>query len=112
MIINVLFSIVGPDIPRDEFSFLSRIMEPVILNDRGGRLFIDALIVAESLTASMYGLDIFGRDPQIIGAWNFDGTMVEGHTLNIEAWRQVAEEESAVEFINTHGWAGWAEKQI
>uniref|UniRef100_UPI0030DB2C8C hypothetical protein n=1 Tax=uncultured Arenimonas sp. TaxID=546226 RepID=UPI0030DB2C8C len=65
-----------------------------------------------------------GRAPTLIGAWNEDGTQVEGYALNEAEWLAVAPDEldttdpdnpvpvRPTAFREIHGWAGWGEKQL
>lgn len=118
---NLVFSMQGPRLTEEQASGFAAFAQWVVLHERNGRLLVDGIGEQANVEAVMGLLTQLGRAPAVIGAWNPDGTMVEGYTLDEAAWVAVAPDiPPAVEggqptrptgFSEIHGWAGWAPKQ-
>lgn len=121
--INVLLSIVGPRLTKRQSLQFSQVAQWVVLNERNGRICVDALGSREALGAALNALDQLGRAPIVIGAWERDGTPAAGYPLVKRAWLAVAPDEfdltdpenqiavRPTRWREVHRWQGWAPKQ-
>lgn len=117
--INLLFSMLGPRLTDEQAGSFAAFAQWAVLHERGGRLLVDGIGQQADVERVMLMLQGAGREPRIIGAWNFDGTLVEGYALDEAAWLAVAPDEldadgnasRPTEFREIHGWAGWEPKQ-
>lgn len=121
MMINLLFSMVGPRMSEEAASAFSAYAQWVVLNERNGRLLVDAIGEQAAVSAAFSALNLMGRDPIVIGMWQEDGAKLDN--VNLEAWLDVApdvlstdEEGEAVtsrptQWSDIHRWSGWGEKQ-
>lgn len=121
--ISLIFSMNGPRLTEEQASGFSAFAQWVVLHERNGRLLVDGIGEQANVEAVMSMLTQAGRQPTIIGAWNEDGTPVDGYALNEAEWLAVAPDEfDAIDpenpipvrptaFRGIHGWAGWAAKQ-
>lgn len=122
--ISLIFSMLGPRLTEDQASGFAAFAQWVVLNERNGRLLVDGIGEQANVESVMSMLTQLGRAPAVIGAWNLDGTMVEGYTLNEAEWLAVAPDDfdttdpenpvpvRPAAFREIHGWAGWASKQL
>lgn len=122
--ISLIFSMLGPRLTDEQASGFTTFAKWVVLNERNGRLLVDGIGQQASVEAVMAMLTQAGRDPRIIGAWNPDGSPVEGYPLNEAEWLAVAPDEfdtsdpenpvpvRPTAFREIHGWAGWEPKQL
>lgn len=122
MIVNILFSILGPALEGEQLEQFSAFGQWATLNERSGRLLFDAVAHPEAVTQAQQALAAIGREPVIIGAWHQDGTPVPDYPLNVSAWLDVAPDEvdasdpenpvhsRPTEFLEIHRWAGWEPK--
>ena len=121
--ITILFSMLGPRLDESQADQFSAFAQWVVLNERDGRLLVDGIGEQTDITRAIGALTAMGRAPRIIGAWNQDGTRVEGIALDHDAWVEVAPDlvdrtdpenpvyYRPVAFEETHRWAGWGSKQ-
>ena len=121
---NVLFSVAAGPLTDDERERLSKVEASwVLLNTRLGRFFIDIIGPKAQLQAIRDKLTALGRDPIVIGIFDSDGALI-GQPNKAE-WLKVAQDVNAYDadgvlistsrptaFVNTHQWAGWAEKRV
>ena len=117
--INLVFSMNGPMLTDEQSGKFSAFAQWVVLNERNGKLLVDGIGKQEDVGQVVGILQQMGRAPKVIGAWNMDGTLVEGYALDESAWVEVAPdvvvEEVAVRptgFSEIHSWGGWAPKNI
>lgn len=122
--ISLIFSMLGPRLTEEQASGFSAFAQWVVLNERNGRLLVDGIGEQANVESVMAMLTQAGRQPTIIGAWQQDGTPVEGYPLNEVEWLAVAPDDfdttdpenptpvRPTAFRETHGWAGWAPKQL
>lgn len=116
--ISLIFAMNGPRLTEDQAGGFAAFARWVVVNERNGRLLVDGIGEQENVERAMGLLAQLGRDPAVIGAWDIDGTMIPGYTLNEAAWLAVAPDIPPAEeggqptrptaFAETHGWAGWA----
>lgn len=121
--INLIFTMNGPRLTDEQSLSFSAFAQWVVLNERNGRLLVDGIGEAESVAGVMAMLGQLGREPVAIGAWNIDGTPVDGYPLNEAEWLAVApdipdpaDEESLAfvrptAFAEIHSWGGWGMKE-
>ena len=122
--INLIFSMNGPRLTDEQAGSFAAFAQWVVLNERNGRLLVDGIGKAEDVAGVMAMLGKLGREPRAIGAWNMDGTAVEGYPLIVAEWIEAApdwidatdpENPVAVrptEFREIHQWGGWAAKEV
>lgn len=117
--INLIFTMNGPRLTDEQASGFSAFAQWVVLNERNGKLLVDGIGKQEDVSQVIGILQQMGRAPKVIGAWNMDGTLVEGYALDESVWVEVAPdivvEEVAVRptgFGEIHSWGGWAPKNI
>lgn len=122
--INLIFTMNGPRLTTEQASAFSELAQWVVLNEREGRLLVDGVGKPEHVAGVMAALTQMGRAPVAIGAWNDDGTKVEGYTLSVGAWCVAAPDvidatdpqklvvSRPVSFKEIHRWAGWEPKEL
>lgn len=115
--INLIFSMNGPRLTDEQASSFSAFAQWVVLNERNGRLLVDGIGKAEDVGGVIAMLGQLGRQPVAIGAWEEDGTPVDGYPLNEAEWLQVAPDivvddvaSRPASFSETHQWGGWEPK--
>ena len=121
--ISLIFSMNGPRLTEEQDSGFAAFAQWVVLHERNGRLLVDGIGEQANVEAVMGLLTQLGRAPAVIGAWNPDGTTVDGYVLNEAEWLAVAPDDfdttdpenlipvRPTSFREVHGWAGWAPKQ-
>ena len=121
---SLIFAMNGPRLTPEQASGFSAFAQWVVLNERNGRLLVDGIGEQSNVDQVLAMLAVAGRAPTLIGAWNEDGTQVEGYALNEAEWLAVAPDEldttdpdnpvpvRPTAFREIHGWAGWGEKQL
>lgn len=125
MIINLLFSMDGPRLDDDQSSAFAKFGQWVVLNERNERLYVDAVGEHDDITDAMDALAAYGRNPTVIGGWAEDGSMLPDHPLDLNAYLDVAPDDVTFDadgnesgrtrpttYVQTHGWAGWADRVI
>jgi hypothetical protein len=113
--INLMFRMLGPELEPDQEEGFARVAEWEICGRHNGYLMVTALGNPAAIDACFAALHYLGRDPAVIGAWNCDGTQVDGYTFDFAVWQSAAADVDGVrptEFHDTLGWAGWAPKEI
>lgn len=115
--INLIFSMNGPRLTDEQASSFSAFAQWVVLNERSGRLLVDGIGEPENVGKVVDILEQMQRAPKIIGAWNQNGTLVDGYTINHSAWAEAAPalivDEVSVwptQFSEIHAWGGWQPK--
>ena len=121
--INVLLSMIGPQLTESESEDFARLGEWTVLNERNGRLLVDAIGPQGTLNTVVDALNTTGRDPIVICAWNKCGTQLGNYELNEAAWLAVAPDVIAghdeqgklilarpTEYAMLHEWSGWPRK--
>lgn len=113
--ITLLFSMLGPRLDDGQSDQFAAFAQWVVLNERDGRLLVDGIGAQADITRAISALIAMGRAPKIIGAWQPDGTSVEGFAVDHAAWIEVApdiaEDTRPTGFSEIHRWAGWEPKQ-
>lgn len=121
---NLVFSMNGPRLTDEQAGQFSAFAQWVVLNERNGRLLVDGIGKAADVAGVMGILGQMGREPVAIGAWDPDGVPVDGYSLDVAAWLEVApdvldmtdpDNPLAVRptaWSEIHRWGGWAEKQV
>lgn len=121
--INLLFSMNGPRLTETQAGVFSAFGQWVVLNEREGRLLVDAVGEYPDIGDAMAALTAYGRNPTPIGGWKRNGEPLAYYPLNLTAWIAVAPDdvdasdpEALVftrpsEFREIHRWAGLAPKQ-
>lgn len=121
--ITFVFSMNGPILTEEQAGAFRQYAEWRVVNERGDRLLVDGIGERTDLLRALGALTQMGRDPIAIGAWNEDGTPVEGYALNEAAWLDVAPDDwdltdpenpvavRPTAWRDIHRWAGWGEKQ-
>lgn len=122
--VNVLFSILSGAFTQAEMDGL-RATECswVHLNTRLGRFFIDIIGPMRQLQAIKDKLLALGRDPIVLGVFDYDGNLL--NSANKTEWAKVARDVKTydangtlvsstrpVAYVDVHRWAGWGEKII
>lgn len=121
--ITLLFSMLGPRLDDSQADQFSAFAQWVVLNEREGRILVDGIGEQADIGRAIGALTAMGRAPRVIGAWNLDGTRVEGFDIDHAAWCAVAPDlvdrtdpenpvyYRPVAFEETHRWAGCGPKQ-
>lgn len=121
--ITLIFSMLGPRLDDPQATQLAAFAQWVVLNEREGRILVDGIGEQADIGRAIGALTAMGRAPRIIGAWNQDGTRVEGIALDHDAWVEVAPDlvdrtdpenpitSRPLAFAEIHRWAGWGSKQ-
>lgn len=122
--INLLFSMDGPKLTAEQAQPFAAFGEWVVLNERDGRLLVDAIGDCNDIGNAMQALAAAGRNPTPIGGWKRDGSPLAYYPLNLTQWLAVAPDVwdmtdpdnpvpmRPTAFAEVHRWAGWDEKQI
>lgn len=122
--IAFVFSMLGPRFTEEQSGLFRDRAEWRVINMRNGRMLVDGIGEASDLGPVLDALNTMGRSPIAIGAWEMDGTPLDGYALNEAAWLEVAPDlfdnadpENPVpyrptEWSDIHGWAGWGEKRL
>ncbi len=123
MKINLLFSMDGPRLSDEQAGLFAAFGEWVVLNEREGRLLVDAVGDYEDIAAAMTALAAIGRAPHTIGGWTQDGEQLASYPLDEAAWLLVAPDDwdysdpenpvasRPTAWQEIHRWAGWSAKQ-
>lgn len=122
--INLLFSMNGPRLTEAQASVFSAFGQWVVLNEREGRLLVDAVGEYPDIGDAMASLTAYGRNPTPIGGWKRNGEPLAYYPLDLDAWLAVAPDDVDASdpvtpvltrpsvFREIHRWAGWAAKQV
>lgn len=122
--VTFIFSMLGPMLTEAQADGFREYAEWRVVNERNGRLLVDGIGEADNLLTAMQALTSMGRDPIAIGAWEQDGTPIDGYALNEIAWLEVAPDDydttdpenpvavRPVVWRDIHTWAGWGNKII
>lgn len=122
--INLLLSIVGPELTPEVEEGFTDYAQWCVLHARNGRLLVDAIGEAADVGTVFMALNYLGRDPKVIGAWTADGELLEAYPFDLAAFLAVAppdlvagDDDAIVEVPLTewreiHRWSGWAPKQL
>lgn len=121
--ITFVFSMLGPQLSDEQESAFRAYAEWRVINERNGRLLVDGIGEPDNLLTALDALTQMGRYPIAIGAWDADGTPVNGYQLDEFAWLAVAPDDfdmtdpdnpvpvRPTAWRDIHRWAGWGEKQ-
>lgn len=122
--ITFVFSMLGPQLSEEQEGAFAAYAQWRVVNERNGRLLVDGIGEADNLLTALDALTQMGRYPIAIGAWNEDGSPVDGYPLDELAWLAVAPDEwdetdpdNPVAIRPTcwrdiHRWSGWGEKRM